>query len=337
MDDGLRHGGPHGAAAPLDVGVIGLGVMGQRMLQRLAGHPRLRAAAVWDADADTLARTLRDYPALQGARSAEQLIACAGLHGLYVATPPAQHLRLSNAAFDAGVAVLCESPLLVDTGAARATLRRIEREGQRAAVNLPLASSPVLAALQQIFGGHGKRPLGPLREVRIDLAYAAWPRPFQSRAGSWLSQRAQGGFVREVLTHFIFALQRVLGRATVRRSATRYPVDGRGAETALLADLRAAGVPVRVFGSVDHGHAVPDYNRMWWRGGKGEIALFDWFARAQLRRDQGWQPWAQAELSAAGACEDTCDQWLRLIEGRAHLLPGYGEALAAQETVEALL
>ena len=34
----------------LNVGLIGLGVMGQRMLARLAQHPRLRATRVWDAD-----------------------------------------------------------------------------------------------------------------------------------------------------------------------------------------------------------------------------------------------------------------------------------------------
>ena len=46
----------------LNVGLIGLGVMGQRMLARLAQHPRLRATQVWDADAAALARTLAAYP-----------------------------------------------------------------------------------------------------------------------------------------------------------------------------------------------------------------------------------------------------------------------------------
>jgi len=31
------------------------------------------------------------------------------------------------------------------------------------------------------------------------------------------------------------------------------------------------------------------------------------------------------------------DQWLAMLEGRAHGLPGYGEALAVQQTIEALL
>ena len=31
------------------------------------------------------------------------------------------------------------------------------------------------------------------------------------------------------------------------------------------------------------------------------------------------------------------DQWLAMLEGRAHDLPGYAEALAEQQTIEALL
>ena len=106
----------------LDIGLIGLGVMGQRMLARLAQHPRLRATRVWDADPAALARTLAAFPDLQAATSAEALIATPGLHTLYIATPPAPHMALSNRAFDAGLAVFCEKPLTVDFDAARRTI-----------------------------------------------------------------------------------------------------------------------------------------------------------------------------------------------------------------------
>ena len=132
---------------PLDIGVIGLGVMGQRMLVRLQGHPRLSSAWVWDADAAAVQRAVQKSPRLQAAKDARALIQSAGLRSLYIATPPAAHLGLSEAAFDAGLAVLCEKPLTVDFDAARRTLGRIEREGHRAAVNFSLASSPGLAAV----------------------------------------------------------------------------------------------------------------------------------------------------------------------------------------------
>ena len=167
----------------LNIGFIGLGVMGQRMLARLQGHPRLRATVAWDADPAAIARAQQAQPGLKAAASAAGVIGHPGLHSLYIATPPEAHLALSEAACDAGLAVLCEKPLTVDFSAARRSIARIAREQQRAAVNFVLASSPGLAALQAAFGQAGAgRPLGALQSVHIDVAFAAWPRPWQAAA-----------------------------------------------------------------------------------------------------------------------------------------------------------
>jgi predicted dehydrogenase len=306
-------------AQGLNIGVIGLGVMGQRMLARLAGHPRLRPSWVWDADAAALARTLQAWPQLRAADSAAALIGAPGLHSLYIATPPGPHIELSEQAFDAGLAVFCEKPLTVDFDAARRCIARIEAEGLRAAVNFALASSKGLALLLQ-------QPREDWRAVELEVAFAAWPRPWQAAAGAWLSERSEGGFTREVLSHFIFVLQRVLGPAKLRSSAASYPDDGRGAETALRAELDAVGVTVHINGRI--GGELPDRNRMLWRGKDAEIELGQWFSEIEQRG---------RESQARPPIVDQLDQWVALIEGRPHNLPGYAEALAVQETIEALL
>lgn len=320
----------------LDIGLIGLGVMGQRMLARLALHPRLRAAVVWDADPAAVARTLAAYPGCRAADSAAAVIAAPGLASLYIATPPGPHMALSEAAFDAGLAVLCEKPLTTDVDAARRCIARIDREGRHAAVNFSLASSPGLAALQAAWGdGHGA-PLDTLQQVDITLAFAAWPRPWQAAAGAWLAQRTEGGFSREVLSHFIFVLQRVLGPATVQRTQPTYPADGVGAETAITAQLLAGGVPVTLNGRVG-GDAPDDFNRMVWQGSAGAIALQDWFGLQQQSPGGHWQPQGDAAAMRAEGQAAQLEQWVALIEGRPHSLPGYAEALAVQQTIEALL
>ena len=326
---------------PLDIGVIGLGVMGLRMLERLAAHPRLNATWVWDADGAAVQRALHQYPQLQAARGAGPLIRQAGLRSLYIATPPAAHLSLSEAAFDAGLAVLCEKPLTVDFDAARHMLARIEREGHRAAVNFSLASSPGLAVLQQAFGAGSDARFGALQAVDIELAFSAWPRAWQAAAGAWLAQRAEGGFAREVLSHFVFVLQRVLGPATVQRSAVTYPGDGVGAETALSAQLRCGDVAARIEGRVDATLATPDHNRMHWQGSAGEIELSEWFGLKQRRPDETWAPVGDAAAHRAAGQAGQLEQWVRLIEGppdrQTHNLPSFAEALAVQRTIEALL
>jgi predicted dehydrogenase len=321
----------------LNIGIIGLGVMGQRMLARLAAHPRLKAAAVWDANPAAVTQTLASYPQLQAADSAAQLITSPGLHSLYIATPPGPHMALSHLAFDAGLAVFCEKPLTVDFAAARTCIERISREKQRAAVNFSLASAPGLGALQLAFGAASKLPLGALQSVEIELAFAAWPRPWQAGAGAWLAEREEGGFTREVLSHFMFVLQRVLGRTQVLSSQAAYPDDGRSAETALHARLEAAGVPISIAARVAGDVPVPDHNRMRWSAIGGEVELREWFGVARQRRGEAWQPLGEAQTLRATGQADQLDQWAGLIEGRSHSLPGYAEALAVQETIESLL
>lgn len=320
---------------PLNVGFIGLGVMGQRMLARLAGHARLRATHVWDADAQAVARTLAAYPQLQTAANAEALIDAPGLHCLYIATPPEPHMALSNRAFDAGLAVFCEKPLTVDFDAARRTIARIEQEGHRVAVNFSLASSAGLAALQAAWQERPQGLLGQPQGVRIELAFAAWPRPWQAAAGAWLRERAEGGFTREVLSHFIFVLQRVLGLAMVKASTPIYPPDGRSAETALTAELEAGGIPVTIGARI--GGEADDFNRMSLRGSAGEIELREWFGLCRRRQGADWEPLgAAADLRARGQV-DQLTQWVAMIEGHPHGLPSFAEALSVQETIEALL
>jgi len=318
----------------LNVGIIGLGVMGQRMLTRLANHSHLRATHIWDADPQTVARTIATHPQLKPAANAEALIATSGLASLYIATPPAPHMALSNCAFDAKLAVFCEKPLTVDFDSGRRTIERIEREGQRAGVKL-FAWSPGLAALQAAWRERPAGLLGEPQEVRIELAFAAWPRPWQAAAGVWLSERVEGGFTREVLSHFVFVLQRVFGPAVVRSSSPVYPSDGHSAEKALSALLEASGIPIAVEARV--GGDVDDFNRMTLRGNTGEIELREWFGVYRRREGASWDSIGDpAELRTRGQV-DQLTQWVALIDGRQHSLPGFAEALAVQVTIEALL
>jgi predicted dehydrogenase len=325
--------------ALLNIGVIGLGVMGQRMLERLQGHERLRVVAVWDANPAAIAKALARWPQLPIATSAESLIRRPGLHGLYIATPPAAHMPLSEQAFDAGLAVFCEKPLTTDFDAGLAAIERIKVTGQRAAVNFALASSAGLALLQTTFGAASHMPMGALREVELELAFSAWPRPWQADAGAWLSERREGGFTREVLSHFIFVLQRVLGPAKVQARRVSYPDDGRGAETLLRAELLAGGVPVRISGRVEPSVEMPDRNRMLWRTAEGEIELRQWFTEIEQRRSDSLQPQLPPDPVAlrVAAQADQLQQWAAMIDGQSHSLPGYAESLSVQQTIEDLL
>ena len=50
-----------------------------------------------------------------------------------------------------------------------------------------------------------------------------------------------------------------------------------------------------------------------------------------------WQPLGDAASLRAEGQVNQLAQWVAMIEGRPHGLPGFAEALAVQQTIEALL
>ena len=313
-------------------GVVSLGVMGQRMLARLAEHPRVRGLVAWDPNPAAAAEVQKRYPDLRIAATAAEVIATPGLDVLYVASPPASHLAYVHQGFDAGLAVFCEKPLTVDFAAGRKAIARIEAERRRAAVNFSLASSPGLAAMQAAVRDGS---IGEPKRIEIELAFDQWPRTWQAAAGRWLAERAEGGFAREVLSHFVFVLQRALGKAAVEEAKPDYPADGVASERALKARLRAGGVPVTVAAQVGGKHA--DFNRMTLVGSAGAIEIHDWFGLRRRRNGGDWiadgTPQSNRQIGQAAQL----DQLAAMIDGQAHTLPSFAEALAVQETIETIL
>jgi predicted dehydrogenase len=308
----------------LGLGILGLGVQGRRMISRLPEHGAVHAVAAWDPDPLRLGN-----PGVPLAASPEALVGMAGVDCVFIASPPAWHMAQANLAFDAGRAVFCEKPLAVDAEEALRTIARIERERQRAAVNFSLASSAGLDALLRPLDAEA---LGPLREIEIEVAFKEWPRPWQSGAGAWLAERKEGGFTREVLSHFVFALQRMLGTVQVLESRVEYPADGVASECALTARLRARGHPVRVHGRIA-GEAA-DFNRFTLVCDRGNLEYREWLGKVRGPGDGDFAPVAPGGRLAYLR---QLDELVRFVRGEGHVLPDFAEALAVQRTIEAML
>jgi len=308
---------------PKQIGVISLGVMGQRMLARLAEHVRVRALVAWDPNPAAVAEVRKRFPGLRIAASAAEVIATPALDCIYISSPPAGHLAYAHQGFDAGLAVFCEKPLTVDFADGRKAIARIEAGRLRSAVNFSLATSPGLAAMQAAIGDGS---IGKPERVEIELAFDRWPRTWQSAAGRWLAERAEGGFSREVLSHFVFVLQ---------AAKPDYPADGVSSERGLQARLNAGGVPVTVTAQV--GGKLPDFNRMTLAGSAGAIEIHDWFGLRRRRGSGDWIAEGTPQSNRQAGQSGQLDQVAEMIEGRGHTLPSFAEALAVQETIEAIL
>ena len=177
----------------ITLGVIGAGIMGERMLRAALEQASelVRVTGIWDPSAEALARIGGLAP---HAGSAASLIA--GADCVYIASPPASHLDHARAALAARKAVFCEKPLAVDIAAGAAFVAALG--SGRAAVNFPMASSLAVATLRDWLDGIGT-PRLLLASASERHQSTTWPsaasqsrRPSPSRRSSSSSSRRMG-------------------------------------------------------------------------------------------------------------------------------------------------
>jgi predicted dehydrogenase len=313
------------------VGIVGLGVMGERMLRHLTGHPAFEVAAAWDPLPEAAEKLHALRPEARFAESAAALVAAPDVGCVYIASPPASHLGHARQAFGLRKPVFCEKPLATDPREARAAVERVERERLAAAVNFPFATAPAVRAIASCLR-NGE--LGRIEHLEIEVAFAQWPRPWQA-AADWLAERREGGFVREVVSHFLFLTRRLLGPLAIGECRVDYPADGVGAETAISARLIAGRVPVTLEGRV--AGTVPDWNRWTLVGSDGAFELYDWYC-LKRRFERTWLEvdFGEGDLRQR-AYKAQLDALDAMLSGRPHALPTFREALEVMDCVEALL
>ncbi|MBL8837370.1 MAG: Gfo/Idh/MocA family oxidoreductase [Alphaproteobacteria bacterium] len=315
-------------------GLIGYGIQGRRMAATLRQHRAFAIRAVWDPDADARAAAAAETPGIATPPDPSAVFADPAIAVIYIASPPASHLLHVGRALDAGKAVFCEKPLATDRHAAAAMVARVEGEGARAAVNFSLAHAPAFLAAAEAFAAGAT---GTPRSVAIDVAFREWPRPWQRDAARWLAGAAEGGFTREVVSHFVWVTRRLLGPLAVRSASVRRPAED-AAESALSATFAAGAVTGTVSGTVGPGVTEDDVNSWTLEGDAGALRIFDWYRFAR----RGEAGWVESDL---GAAEDRrersrmaqLDALAAMIEGRPHGLPSLREALDVQLAVEAML
>lgn len=320
-------------AERIGLGIVGFGIMGERLARFAAEHDQVRLVGVWDPAPEAAARLAAAVPGVPMLPSAEAVIAACDC--LYVASPPALHLAHAKAAFAAGKAAFLEKPLAVNLDDARAFVEAAEASGARGAVNFPMASSPAVA---QLNAWRDAGAVGAPREVSINIAFAAWPRSWQRDAVSWLDKPEQGGFTREVVSHFLFLTRRQLGAMTLDAARATFAAPGRS-ETAIAARITAGGLPVALSGGV--GTTLADDHNAWvLEGPVGAIRLRDWSFAERRGPDGVWSPSLDAvpnERMRPMVLRRQLDGVAAMTRGEKHHLATLREAFEVQQVVEGIL
>ena len=314
------------------IGIIGAGIMGERLLTAiLQQDPALvRACGLWDPAPEAMQRMAKTFPQVPRLADAAAVIAASDC--TYIASPPASHLQHARAALAAGKSVFSEKPLAVDVADARAF---VAEAGTRGAVNFPFASSPAVATIRHwIESGE----IGKPRRIAIEVGFARWPRSWQADAAGWLDRPMQGGFTREVVSHFLFLSRRLVGPLHGLSGKASFPEVGKS-ERHIAATLQAGDLPVTLAGAV--GETAKDDHNIWMlEGDKGAVRLCDWSIAERRRADGTWQPAPDALPQAEArplALRRQLEGVAKLARGEPHHLATLADALNVQEIVEGIL
>ncbi len=318
------------SSSPHRIAVIGLGIMGRRMLANLRLHPAFEPVAVWDPSDAACQKTLDDAPDSIMARSAHAAMEAAD--SVYLACPPGPRKELALAAAGQSKAVFLEKPLGLDDDESRDLVKRLEASGVPCAVNFTQAGGRALA---EVVRAQAAGETGAIVGVDIVVTYPAWPRAWQVDA-DWLRFRAEGGYTREVISHFIFATERLIGETWLIRGHAYYPDDDALCETHVMARLENVdGVPVSIMGSI--GGVQPDRQEVTVTGERCSYRISEFF---QLSRSDGG-PFEEAIEQPDDPRVDTLQRQLdeldKCLRRAPHLLATPQEALSVQRKIEAIL
>lgn len=292
--------------------------MGRRMLGEMERHPHIEPTWAWDDNPAVRAGTASEHPELVFVE--EIFKQPADL--FYIATPPATHIPLARRATGA---VFCEKPLAVDVAEARQLVAEIDIPN---AVNFPFATQPNIETLgREIERGHH----GETQRLDIRLFFNTWPRKWQQDAASWLAKPEQGGFIREVFSHFAYLTDRLVGPLKLVEASIHHGLAG--TESTVRARLLAGDTPVLLTGDV--GGRAPDYNEWTLYGSQTSYRLQDW-NKVTFGNDDGWREPPQGPPPADGLNQQL-DAVIQMVNGQPHQLPTFADALRVQEVVEAIL
>jgi len=310
--------------------VIGLGIMGRRMLEHMELHAGYAPVAVWDPDPRACALAQAIAPGAGIAATAEAAIGAADL--VYLACPPVPRKAYALAAAGAGKAVFLEKPLGVDVAESEALVAGLNAAGVPAAVNFTQAAG---AALTGVAEAASSGALGALAGADMVVTYSGWPRAWQKGA-DWLRFRAEGGMTREVISHFLFFSERILGPLSVVWGHPSYPADQALCETHMLARLENAdGLPVTIMASV--GGAQPDRQELTIKGARTSRRISEFYIDAVSDGGDFLEIGARPADPRAVSLKAQLDDLVLCIAGDPNRLATPEEALRVQKLVEQML
>jgi predicted dehydrogenase len=251
---------------------------------------------------------------------------------VYLACPPQVREAHAIQAAQKGKALFLEKPLGIEIDESRLLIDKLKGFNVPLAVNFTQAAG---AALNDLIKAKSGGELGEMIGVDIIVTYPKWPREWQKEA-DWLRFNKEGGMTREVISHFIFFSERVLGSLDLKWAKVIYPKDKLLCETDVLARLETRdGKCVNILASV--GGAQPDRQEMTVRGTAKSRRISEFYKDSESNGFEFIPLREEPKDPRAISLKAQLDDLEKVYNGHPNKLATLDEALRVQVLIESIL
>ena len=312
------------------VAIIGLGIMGRRMLEHMRKHEKFEPNFLWDPDKSACEKAIEIDAEAKIMDSPEEAIDAADL--VYLACPPKVREAYAIDTVQKGKALFLEKPLGIDVEHSKKFIERLKNFNVPLAVNFTQAAG---LALNDLLHAKSNEEFGEMIGVDIIVTYPKWPREWQKEA-DWLRFKSEGGMTREVISHFLFFSERVLGLLELKWAKVVYPKDDLLCETDVLARLETKdGKCVNILASV--GGVQPDREEMTIRGTKTSRRVSEFYKDFESDGGEFLPLREEPKDPRAVSLKAQLDHLFLNYKGMPNQLASLDEAYRVQTLIEAIL
>ncbi|MGC5327916.1 Gfo/Idh/MocA family protein [Brevibacillus sp. SYSU BS000544] len=312
----------------VSVGMIGLGGVGEKLLRTFILHPEIEVVAICDVDEQRIRRIASELGRVVWSTDYQELLNRAEPDLIYLAVPPKYHHPIALEVLRRKKHLLCEKPLANSLAEAQEMLQAAMESGVVHAMNFPTYYRKAWRELaSQVASGR----IGSVQKIEITANFPVWPRKWQQN--QWIGGREQGGFVREVLPHFIHLTQKHFGPIVGVDASIDYPADAKLCETGIAGCLTLQdGTSVWINGG--SGKTAQEQVAYTVHGTKGTLSLVNW---GQLEYAATGEPLVPAEINPHDHLYELVTWVVRGIQGEPTDLISFQEGYQVQEILEQLL
>lgn len=306
--------------ALITLGIIGAGIVGERIIKQTIEEGGVDIQAVYDTDSKRL-KYIEDTYNLPVTNSLDELFQ-APIDWVYIGTPPKSHAELAETAARRGLHVLCEKPLAHDAAAAEVMAESAINNRIQTAMHFPLMYSPVVREMALLIKSGA---IGKIRRVELLTVFPVWPRAWQQNP--WIASRSQGGFVREVFPHYLQLMHRLFGTLEITSHQVDYPEDPEKCETGIIAHgTTQQGSPFLLSGLSGVGQQESLQFKVY--GEEGVLTLENW---SRLYKEE------QGKTREEVKTEKPVPSLFAEMKEQSTFLVGFDEGLVVQRYIDQLL